>query len=471
MLLTESKNSTNLRVELDSTSQSQENETNSLGKGPLEMSTTPTQIDELFKQGLSNFSRGDYRTAIDYFSQALRINPDFADAYHYRGLSRYHKGDRLGAIKDYSQVIRINPENAEAYCNRGLMQAELNERWGAMQDYNQALQIDPKHIKTFLNRSAMRLELEDYQGGIADCNDVLNINPNLPKAYLNRGMARFELEDYQGSLSDFNQVLQINPNIAEAYFNRGLSQVGLENYQEALSDFNHSIQLNPNYTQAYLNRGYTRLQLGDNDGSIEDFDQALRLDRPAAQAFFSQITPTLTDDLNTGDAENQQLAKGLVIQGYRRYELGEYQAALNAYTQALELDPNNIEAYNRRSTVRSALGDYQGALEDIEKAKSLSVVPEQSPQPNSGITLKDYCQRGVDKLQNGDFAAAISDFNQVLQMYGNDATVLTCRGLAYRRSGDNERAIEDLQAAAQLFYEQGDEKSAQEILETIKKFQ
>lgn len=456
-------------IDLDSSSHSQENETNSLGQ--LEMSTNPTTTDELFKRGLDNFSRGEYRSAIDYFTQALRINPDFAEAYHYRGMSRYHKGDRLGAIKDYSQIIRINPQNAEAYSNRGLMQAELNERWGAMQDYNQALQINPKHIKTFLNRSRMRLELDDYQGAIADCDDVLNINPKLPKAYLNRGMARFEVEDYQGALTDYNQVLQINPNVAEAYFNRGLNYVALESYQEALSDFNQALQLNPNYTQAYLNRGSTRLLLGDNDGSIQDFDQALRLDEPAAKAFFSQIVPTLSDDLNTIEDEDQQIAKGLVIQGYRRYELGEYQAALNAYTQALELDPNNVEAYNRRSTVRSALGDYQGALEDIEKAKNLSVAPEQSSSSTPVVTLKGYCQRGVDKLQQGDFPGAIADFNQVLQMYGNDATVLTCRGFAYRRSGDNERAIEDLQTAAKLFSEQGDEKSAQEILETIKKFQ
>lgn len=455
--------------DLNSANQSQGDE--NLALQSVETPTISTNTDDFFKSGLNNFSRGEYRSAIEDFNQALRINPNLADAYHYRAMSRYYKGDRLGAIKDYSQLIRINPQNAEAYSNRGLMQAELGERWGAMQDYNQALQIDAKHIKTYLNRSLMRLELEDYQGAIADCDDVLNINPNLPKAYLNRGMARFEVEDYQGAISDYNHVLQINPNIAEAYFNRGLSQIGLENYQEALSDFNQALQLNANYTQAYLNRGYTRLQLGDNQGSIEDFDQALRLDEIAAKGFFSQIVPTLSEELNTIEDENQQLAQGLIIQGYRRYELGDYQAALNTYNQALEFDPNNVEAYNRRSTVLSAMGDYQGALEDIEKAKSLSVIPEQQSKSTAVVTLKDYCQRGVDKLQNGDFPGAIADFNQVLQMYGKDATVFTCRAFAYRRSGDNERAIEDLQTAAKLFSEQGDEKSAQEILETIKKFQ
>ena len=246
-------------------------------------------------------------------------------------------------------------------------------------------------------------------------------------------------------------------------------------HKDAIADFDQALKLNPNYTQVYLNRGYARLQLGDNWGSMEDFDQALKLDSVAAKAFFSQMAPELKGEPDSIEDENQQLVKGLIVQGNLRYESGDYQAALNAYNQALKLDPNNIEAYNRRSTVRSALRDYQGALQDVEKAKTLSLKKEQSlpltPVLSVEPTAKDYYQRGVDKLQTGDFQGAIADFNQVLQMNGNDATTLTCRGFAYHRMGENQRAIEDLQAAANLFSEQGDVKSSQEIEVTLKKLQ
>jgi len=478
-----SGDSANLTGGLDLASQCQAFEGESLEL--LQAPPVPTNADreakstleasEFFTQGLQKFNRGDDRSAIEEFNQALQLNPDFAEAYSYRARIRQKKGDYLGAAQDYSQVLRISPSNAEAYCHRGLIRAELGDRWGATQDYNQALQIDSNHIKTYLNRSLMRVELEDYQGAITDCDAVLKINPNLPKAYLNRGLARFELDDYQNAMDDFNQALQINPNLAEAYLNRGASKVALGEYQAAIADFNQAIHLNPDYAQAYLNRGYTRLQLGDNWGSIEDFDEAMRLDPAAAKAFFNQMSHTLNDELNAIEDKNQQLAQGLIVQGNLRYESGDYQAALDAYNQALSLDPNNTEAYNRRSTVRSALGDYQGAMEDLKAVTNLSVNHELSSQLTSvatvEVTAKDYYHQGVDKLQKGDFQKAVEDFDRVLQLKGNDATTLTCRGFAYRRLGDYGRAITDLQKAAKLFFEQGDVQSSLEIEETLKKLQ
>lgn len=377
--------------------------------------------------------------------------------------------------RDNSQTLPINAENPEAYSNRGLLRTYENDRWGAMQDYNQALQLDPNHITTYINRSVLRLELADYHGAIADCNAILKINPNYPEAYLNRGLAYLELDNYQKAMEDYNSALQINPHLAEVYFNRGLNRVALGEYQNAIADFTQAIEINPNYTQAYLNRGYTRLHLGENWGTIEDFDCALRLDSVAAQAFFNQINHVFNDDIGEQIDKNKQLIQGILIQGNLRYELGDYQSAIDNYTKVLNLDPNNIEAYNRRSTVRSGMGDYKGAMEDLEKATNLCAVQEQSLAQNAiesvQITAKKYHQLGVNKLRKGDFYGAISEFNAVLEINSNDATALTCRGFAYRRIGDNRRAIVDLQMAAKLFDEQGDIKSAQEIVNTLKKLQ
>jgi tetratricopeptide (TPR) repeat protein len=433
------------------------------------------EASDLIRQGVEKLNRGEDRAAIEDFNQALRLNPDLAEAYTYRGTIRHGKGDHLGALQDYNQALRINPRNAEVYSSRGIARAALGDGLGAIQDYNQAIEIDSNCAKAYLNRSLIRVELEDYQGALADCNQVLKIDPNQAEAYLNRGCTRMELQDYQEAMQDFNQALQINPNLAEAYFNRGVNKISLGDYQEAIADFNEAIRSNPNYAQAYLNRGYTRIQLGDHWGSIQDFDQALRIAPASASEFFKQIAHTLHDEQEPIEDENQQLIKGLIVQGNLRYALEDYQAAIEAYTEVLNLDPNNMEAYNRRSTARSALRDYKGAMEDLEKVKNLSL----SNQPSSQITpvstvevsAKDYHHRGLEKLQKEDFQGAIDNFNAVLQMNGNDATILTCRGFAYHRLGDNQKSIEDFLTAAKIFYEQGDVKSYQEILDTLKKLQ
>jgi tetratricopeptide (TPR) repeat protein len=325
-----------------------------------------------------------------------------------------------------------------------------------------------KKAKNFLKHGLDKLNRGDYPGALEDFKQALRLNPNFTEAYVCQSIIHYYQGDHQGAIADCNQVLRINPRNAEAYNNRGLNRCAMGDHQRAIADFNQVLEIEPNHAKAYLNRGYSRLQLDDNWGAIEDFDQAMRIDPQAAKAYLKQVANTLSDEQGAINDAHQQLAKGLLIQGNLRYESGDYQEAIAAYTQVLSLDPNNTEAYNRRSTARSALGDYQGAFEDLYRAADYYLSDEPSVQPTQTSTVqttaKDYHHQGMEKLQKGDFQGAVEEFNQVLQLNDNDAIALSCRGFAHRRLGDNQKAIEDLQQAAKLFSEQGNVRSSQHIL-------
>ncbi len=47
-------------------------------------------------------------------SQALKLDPNYADAYYGRGLIRQEKGDLNGAIEDFENSIRIKPDFSQA---------------------------------------------------------------------------------------------------------------------------------------------------------------------------------------------------------------------------------------------------------------------------------------------------------------------------------------------------------------------
>jgi tetratricopeptide (TPR) repeat protein len=46
------------------------------------------------------------------YSQAIRLDPNYALAYFNRGYTYYYKGDYDRAIADYNQVIRLDPNLA-----------------------------------------------------------------------------------------------------------------------------------------------------------------------------------------------------------------------------------------------------------------------------------------------------------------------------------------------------------------------
>jgi tetratricopeptide (TPR) repeat protein len=65
------------------------------------------------------FERGVYaadpKEKIELYSQAIRLNPDFADAFFSRGTARKASGDLHGAHQDYDQAIHLNPDFAKAF--------------------------------------------------------------------------------------------------------------------------------------------------------------------------------------------------------------------------------------------------------------------------------------------------------------------------------------------------------------------
>ena len=83
--------------------------------------------------------------AIEDYTQAIRINPNDADAYFYRGYYYAELGNHNQAIEDYSQAIRISPNNANAYNNRGFAYENLNNFVRARADYETALRLDPNN--------------------------------------------------------------------------------------------------------------------------------------------------------------------------------------------------------------------------------------------------------------------------------------------------------------------------------------
>ena len=84
---------------------------------------------------------GSHEDALTDYTEAIRINPDYAEAYNSRSNLRGSCSQFHDALTDCNEAIRLKPDYAEAYANRGLAKVGLDRADEARSDFQKALEL------------------------------------------------------------------------------------------------------------------------------------------------------------------------------------------------------------------------------------------------------------------------------------------------------------------------------------------
>lgn len=125
-----------------------------------EKAANKAKSSQLFNEA---FNEKDKLTAIDLYDQAIKIRPDFLQAYNNRGLLKYHLGDNKGALADYNKAIEIKTDYPSAYYNRGLLKQRQDDITEALKDYNKAIELNPNNDLYYKTRAKCLRKLADSE--------------------------------------------------------------------------------------------------------------------------------------------------------------------------------------------------------------------------------------------------------------------------------------------------------------------
>ena len=241
-------------------------------------SHSPLCAEDFNKLGINKAKERDFKGALENFDRAIKLNPDYADAYNNRASVRHELGDDPGAKKDYTEAILLNPDCAVAHNNLGIIFYNSDDYRGAQAHHTRAIQLNPGYAQAYNGRGFARLRLGDLQGALKDFTQAIELNPNDALAWNDRGNVYFlELGDLQGALEDYTQAARLNPNNAIPFYNLGVIRSRLGNKEKALEDFTKAIELKRDFAEAYQNRGIVHYELGDSQTADVDFHNAKNL--------------------------------------------------------------------------------------------------------------------------------------------------------------------------------------------------
>jgi len=234
----------------------------------------------------SDQKKSEQNKKIEYLSQAIRLDPNYALAHIVRGLA-YEKLNHFDrAMADLNQAIQLdtnNAINAFAHICRGLLYCHRKQFDRAIADFNQAIRLEPSNYLAYLNRGDTFRNLKQFDIAFADLDQAIRLNPNDSLSYTLRGVAYSDVKQFDLALADLDQAIIIDPNRASAYVNRGRVYALLNQPERAIADLNIGIRLDPDRLDpdsafAYTTRGFAYISLMQPERAIADLDKGIILD-------------------------------------------------------------------------------------------------------------------------------------------------------------------------------------------------
>lgn len=275
----------------------------------------------------------------------------------------------------------------------------------------------------------------------------------------NEGLRLYESGQFGQAIPYFTRALERHKRDTEVRIKRGVCYLKTEQPQKALDDFDGVngystwaaevfsggfnktttdvmlVDPSPFYPDAFGNRGIALLMLGRDQEALESFQRSVYLwSLPGNGAL--NVLPRNRARMIRGHAGAYE---GL---GQAYHRLGQDSAALEAYNQAMRIDPTDANAPAGRGDVLTGRQLYDEAIADYTEAIRLD--PTHS---------RAFAGRGIANYYRGKSEEAIPDLDRAIELDPGFIKAHSYRGAALARLGRNELALDDYNAIVRLMPE------------------
>lgn len=98
-------------------------------------------------KGIELTTKSDLKSALIEFNEAVKLDPNNADAWYYRGNTHYNLFEVEKALADYDKALEINPEHLDALTNRGNARVYSGDFEGGCKDWRKAKSLGKKNLE------------------------------------------------------------------------------------------------------------------------------------------------------------------------------------------------------------------------------------------------------------------------------------------------------------------------------------
>jgi len=372
--------------------------------------TAPEQPDALQLMGLVERSAGDNLAAERWLRRSLELAPNQPHVLNNLGNILMDLGRHADALDAYRQALDLKPDDKDALVNYGRAALETGSPATATGTLERAVSVHPGHRPAWTALAEARKALGQFRDGIAAARRALALQPGHAPSLAILGLCQRFVGDTDAAIRTLERAVagdSANPSLhcALAYACCEAGRV-----EPAIAAFRQAIRLQPDCREAHDGLNDLLWQYGRRDRYMTSYPAALRK-CPRTPALWADWAWRLS--LAGRNDEALSLLHHAQAHGvdspaldHRRGQiqcaLGNHQAGIQAYRQALEKDPADMAA--RVDILRALLAsqDFAGASAESD------IVLARAPYHQEAIAYQGLAWRFLGDPR----AARLNDYDR-----------------------------------------------------------
>lgn len=199
-----------------------------------------------------------------------------------------------------------------------------------------------------------------------------------------RGSDAMAFEDWEEALRWYTKAVENAPRDPVHYSNRAAAYLEKKWYAQALHDADHAIALRPDWAKPRARRAHALLMLGKPKEAQEELQRCVELEpksihyrnllREAEGKVLVQIQrekATKKRQPSPRQRPTKEDAPSYKEMGDQAVKNGKHRVAIQWYTEAIRLEPENAKLWSNRSAAQANASEFQAALADACQAIQL----------------------------------------------------------------------------------------------------
>jgi len=226
--------------------------------------------------GEAYLSKQDPGSAITAYSLGLEQAPDSGPMYVGMARARLLSDPNANVLSLLDEAIRLDPNFGNAYLERGKVKIRDNDIPGALKDLGEANTRLPNNPLVYFNLAQAHFKAGDYERALAAAERTYQLDVTNLENYLLLGQIYAETDRNDEAIKALQTYIKYKPDdvSASVLFGRLLFDIG--EYEQTIQMMDRITALERSRREPYLYRFLSNVELGNGPAADEDLDEALR---------------------------------------------------------------------------------------------------------------------------------------------------------------------------------------------------